>query len=189
MVTAQAETDNADIIEELLRTGRDAPEPGGFMQERVIHKGDEEVPTPILASSLASAGYVEVYDTHTGEASIVNRNLLEFQLRKLHPDGSRAFTRRKPAHPPTRGTLKCLLHSDGPNRQEYDSIGFRTCPKANLMTPFDVDSHMKARHKREWAVIEANRIRREREDDRAFQRQTMKTMSAAVIRAPKSAKK
>lgn len=186
MVTA--ELDNTDLLDELLLKGGEAPEPGDFMQERVIHKGDEEAPVPILASSLSSAGYVTVYDTHTREPSDVNRNLLEFQLRKLHSDGTRAFTRKKPALAPVRGFLLCLLHADRPERKEYDRIGFKTCIKANLMTPFDVESHMKARHKKEWAIIESNRLRKERDEDRAFQRQMMKAMSTAGARAQKKVK-
>ena len=183
MVTAEIE--NADLIEELLAKGGDIPEPGDFMQNRVIHQGDDEAPVPIVASSLASAGYVPVWDTQTGEPSVVNRNLLGFQLRKLRGDGTRAFTRIKPNRDPVRGTLKCMLHPDSPDRSRYAAIGFKSCPKANLMTPFDVENHMKARHRKEWSTLESERLRTEREEERAFQRQMMAALGAAAT--PKAA--
>lgn len=188
MVTAEKVDENDLIIEQLLMKGSPAPEPGDFMQDRVIHKGDEEAPAPVLASSVTSAGYVLVYDTLTREASSVNRDLLPLHLRKLHPDGTRAFTLAPPSTPPARGTLKCLLHQDGPSRKEYDRIGFKVCPKQNLMTEFDVEGHMKARHKKEWATIEAARVRREREEDRAYQRQMMKALGATAKARPSKAK-
>lgn len=179
MVTAEIE--NADLIEELLAKGGAAPEPGDFMGEgRIIHGGDEDAPVPILASSVTSAGYVTVYDTQTREPSVVNQDLLGFQLRKLRADGTRAFTRIKPKSAPVRGTLKCMLHPDNPQRREYDGIGFKTCPKANLMTPFDVENHMKARHKKEWATLEAERMRTEKAEERAFQKQMMAALATAA---------
>lgn len=167
------------VIEEMLKA-KSAPEPGDFMTDRVIHRGDEEVPTPIVAGNLVSAGHVYIYDTKTGDQSKINRNMLAIQMTKRHPDGSRAFTLTPPNIQPVRGNLLCKLHPDAPDRQEYDRIGFKTCPKSNLMTEFDVEQHMRARHKREWASIEAARTRREKEQDRSLQHKTMAALAAVA---------
>ena len=171
--------DNNAIIEEMLKA-KPAPEPGAFMGDRIIHSGDTDLPVPMIADSLVSAGHVYVYDTKTGEESQINRNMLGFQMMKTHPDGTRAFTLKKPDITPARGSLLCMLHPDAPNRKEYDRWGFKVCPKANLMTEADVEQHMKARHKREWATIEKERVRGEKEADRALQRETLKAMTAMV---------
>lgn len=191
MVTTEAieqkETDNTALIEEMLQQAQPAPEPGDFLKERVIHQGDGETPMPIVADSVTSAGHAYVYDTLTGDRSEVNRNMLVLQLRKKRPDGSTAFSTRPPKGViPVAGSLKCYLHPDGPERQRYAQMGFKACPKANLVTEFDVESHMKARHKREWAAIQADRVRKEREEDRAFQKQMMKALSTNALKAAKA---
>lgn len=176
----QEDRESESVIDQMLRAGN-APEPGDFMANRVVARGgDEEQPAQIIAENLTSAGHVYVYDTKTGDRSTISRNMLELQFRKRHPDGTRAFTLTQPSVIPARGTHLCLLHTDGPNRREYDRFGFKTCPKANLMTEFDVEQHMKARHKKEWASIQSERSRLEKDEEKAFQRQMMKALQATV---------
>ena len=107
-------------------------------------------PIDVQVASLESAGYVYVYDTENGERSVVNRNMLESQLQKMRPDDTRYFTTVKPNIEPKRGTLKCLLHSDDPDRGQYDIWGFATCNKSNLISEFQVNRHVQIRHRMEW---------------------------------------
>ena len=158
---------------ELMEEAEAAPEPGSFNRRQVIHSPSDAFPIDVQVASLESAGYVYVYDTETGSRSVVNRNMLEAQLSKLRPDGTRFFTTVKPAFEPVQGTLKCLLHPDDPERGQYDSWGFPTCNKSNLVSEFQVNRHAQIRHRMEWQTIYDERERKEKEEERDFQRQLL----------------
>ena len=158
---------------ELMEEAEAAPEPGNFNRRQVIHSPSDAFPIDVQVASLESAGYVYVYDTETAERSITNRNMLETQLSKLRPDGTRFFTTVKPAFEPKRGTLKCLLHKDDPDRGQYDSWGFSVCNKSNLVSEFQVNRHVQVRHRMEWQTIYDDRERKEKEEERDFQRQLL----------------
>ena len=81
---------------ELIEEAESAPEPGSFNRRQVIHSQSDVFPIDVQISSLESAGYVYVYDNITGDRSVINRNMLEQQLSKLRPDGTRYFTTVKP---------------------------------------------------------------------------------------------
>jgi len=133
-------------IEEQMRDAEEAP-------ETEIKLEETEPLTEMSPLKMKSAGYVYVYDTRTNERSVCNRNMLAKMLRKKRPDGSIVFTTAKPKTPPARGTLKCMLHPDSPNRKHYDEMGLATCRKSNLTSPYQVRRHMEKRHKMEWATI------------------------------------
>jgi len=125
---------------------------------------------------------VTIYDTQTGETSIVMATMLPQQLRKTRPDGSTVFTTNYPGIEPKRGTLKCLLHKDDPSREYYDSLGLAVCRKSNLTSKFQVGRHMQKRHKIEWQTIEQDKRERieakemvNKEEDRALQRLILKS--------------
>jgi len=158
---------------ELMEEAEAAPEPGSFNRRQVIHSPSDAFPVDVQIASLESAGYVYVYDTETGSRSVVNRNMLESQLSKLRPDGTRFFTTVKPAFEPVQGTLKCLLHKDDPERWQYDIWGFATCNKSNLVSEFQVNRHTQIRHRMEWQTIYDERERKEKEEERNFQRQLL----------------
>lgn len=181
---SQEDLVDPSVLEQMLKT-KQAPEPGDFMQARVLHAGDEDLPTPMVADSLVSAGHIYVWHTQTGERSTINRNMLALQLSKKIKLADnkvvRAFSTSPPAGvTPVRGTLRCRLHPQDPHRKEYDRVGFPTCSKENLKTLSDVDQHMRARHKREWESIEKDRAERERQEDRAFQRSMMQTQQESI---------
>ncbi len=154
--------ENTAIIEEMLRKAEKADEPGELSRNRLIHSGDEELPAPMVATALKSAGYTYIYNRKTGERSITNNNMLPTQLKKKNEDGSYVFTLSKPEFKPKRGTLKCMLHAEDPNRAHYDELGFPTCKKSNLVSPFQVSMHMQKRHKAEWAALQQEK--KEKED-------------------------
>ena len=173
---------------ELMEEAEAAPEPGNFNRRKVIHSPSDAFPIDVQVASLESAGYVYVYDTETGERSVINRNMLETQLSKLRPDGTRFFTTVKPAFEPKRGTLKCLLHKDDPDRGQYDSWGFSVCNKSNLISEFQVNRHVQIRHRMEWQTIYEERERKEKEEERDFQRQLLglAVQRGAATQGPRS---
>ena len=168
---------NEKMVVELMEEAETAEEPGTFDRRQVIHSASDTFPIDIQVTSLESAGYVYVYDTLTASRSIVNRNMLEQQLKKLRPDKTRYFTTVKPEFKLEQGKLKCLLHPDDPERSLYDSWGFAVCPKSNLTSQYQVTRHVQVRHRMEWQTIQDERARidreeerKEREEERAFQR-------------------
>lgn len=175
-------------IDELIQEAEDAPEPGTFERRQLIHAAEDEVPADLQVSALESAGYVYMYDTHSGERRITNRNMLPDQLKKLRPDGSRVFTTAKPSFSPARGTYLCMLHPDQPERAKYDAMGLATCYKDNLTSPYQVRRHTQVRHSDEWATLEEERIRQEQEEERNFQRQLLSAASQARQAPPPTPK-
>ena len=154
-------TNNGTDIEEMLRDAEDAEEPGTMSPGTAI---GANAGMPMTASQLESAGYVYVYDTRTADQSVINRNMLPQQLKKIRPDGSYVFSTKKPEGIEIiRGTFKCLLHADDPHRKDYTRMGLTICPKDSLSSAHDVRLHMQHRHRREWETIEGERIDRERE--------------------------
>lgn len=171
-----------ETVEQMLRMAERADEPGDFLPGQQVISDGKSDGVPMVAHSLESAGYIRVYSVADGEESIINRNMLPVQLRKINPEtGQRAFTVHPPKVKPWRGTMKCLLNKDSENREHYDSLGLATCPKANLTSQFQVERHMATRHKQEWATITLEREQKERQEDREFQR---RLLSAVPVREP-----
>jgi len=171
------EQELAELVEDMLRQADTAEEPGSSREERIVHRGDNEVPAPMVISTMESAGWVYIYDTRTGERSITNRNMLPTQLQKVRPDGSRVFTTVKPKVTPKRGTLKCLLHPDSPDRARFDEMGLPVCMKSNLTSPYHVRRHMEKRHQAEWAILEQEQRDKERDEDRNFRKLILGTVA------------
>lgn len=171
---APAQRDADRTIEELLAMiegATPAPEPMAALGKGVINDGsDPGLPVPIVMDNLKSAGYSIVWDRKTGEPSLVNNNMLLAQIRKRHEDGTLAFVTVKPPIEPIRGTYKCLLHPDQPDRARYTQLGLPVCPKSNLTSPFQVTQHMKKRHKTAWDTLEEERTRQEKVEEREFQK-------------------
>ena len=156
-------------IEQQMRDASAAEEPGSLKVNQNIESSTKLAPGVI---QLKSAGYVWIYDTVTGEPSKVNRNMLATKLKQVRPDGSFVFDVIQRVKP-FRGTFKCMLHPDSPERAHYDALGLPTCFKSNLTAPFQVERHMQKRHKQEWATINSEVEKREKEIDRALQRRIL----------------
>jgi len=159
--------DNTLLVEQMLREATVAPEPGVMKQGKIISDGSKDLPLGV--TTLTSAGYVFIYDTVTGEPSKINRNMLATKLKMRRPDGTFIFSLKQTVKP-ARGTYKCLLHADQPQRDFYSSIGLAVCRKDNLTSMFQVERHMQKRHQQEWATIKAERERTEKQEDREFQK-------------------
>ena len=168
--------DNESLIAEQLRDAKLVELPSELKENPVIHRGDETLDAPMTVKELTSAGYVYVYDSRTFERAPVLYYMLASILRRRRPDGSFIWTTNDPKKLPKRGTMKCLLHKDSPDRRLYDEMGFRTCTKSLIPNAFEVKQHMTLKHPKEWQAIEDLRKERERQEDRAAQ----KTLYEAV---------
>ena len=165
-------TENDALLEELLLEAETVEEPGASVKEKTIaaNVDSEDAPVPMVVTSVESAGHAIIYDIKTGAASIANRNMLASLLKIKDDNGERIFTTRKPPYEPARGTFKCLLHPDLPNRVHYDEIGLPTCKKSNIINQYQVNQHMKKRHPASWEALDLERKEVEKQEERNFQR-------------------
>ena len=164
-------------IEELMNEAEDAPEPGSLRKGASVHSASGTVPLSMTVSELQTAGYTYIYDRRDGSRSKTNNDMLHVQLEKRDDTGERIYTTVKPDYEPVKGTLKCMLHKDQPEREHYDVMGLETCSKSNLTSEYQVQRHMQNRHRMEWATISEENERIERETERAFQRAMMEAVS------------
>jgi hypothetical protein len=134
----------------------------------VLSRGE----TPTIIGSVENSGRITVYDTETGEPSNILYYMKDKALAKKRPNGNPYFSLEQKVIPKA-GNYKCLLHARHPRRDEFEKLGFSTCPKDNLRNEFQVRRHMLKRHPQEWATIEEERERKERKEDREFQRTMM----------------
>jgi len=172
-------TDNAALVEEMMRDAVKAEEPGSLKQGDVI-PAPKDSQIALGVNTLKSAGYVILYDTQSGEPSKINRNMLAAKLKQTRPDGKPVFSTKQLVKP-IRGIYKCLLHSDDPNRPEYNKMGLPVCRKANLTNPYEVRRHMQKRHKTAWEAIEEIRINKEKLEDREFQRSIVMMAGGKIL--------
>lgn len=185
--TEDLEATRQEILAAMRNMTDVGPQPGEVRVGDVVHAGDGELDVQMMVSSTKSAGRSYIWDNRTGERSITNNNMLPTQLTKRREDGSLVFTQKDPGIVPKRGQLKCTLHADlREGHPEYDQWGLALCKKDNLASPQDVKSHMRLRHKREWATIEEDRIEREKAEDRALQRSSNEATLAALRAATAS---
>ena len=168
--------DNEALIQEMLRGAKPTEIEDVLSKNPIIHKGDADQPAPMVVSKISSAGYVYIWETDTFAKVPCLYYMLPSKLRSRRPDGSYRFTTIDPGQKPKLGNIKCSLHKDAQNRKHYAELGFRTCPKATLNSPYQLEQHMKKRHPQEWAAIEQERTRQEKEEDRALQRLILKGM-------------
>jgi hypothetical protein len=166
MATEDTQSNDA-LIEEMVQNVQGTKRG----ESEVIHKGDGDLPAPMVVTRVKDEGLVTIYDKRTGEASLALKYMLRTLLAAKNPDGTFRFT----AEPPKvsfkgGGTYKCLLHPDDPNRAVYDTLGFPVCKKSNLTSPYMVKKHMKSRHPTVWGAIEDERKEKERQEDRELQR-------------------
>ncbi len=166
--------DNLAQVEEMLRMGNNAGEPGTLVKGAVVPDSKGQISLGV--TELKSAGYVWIYDAKTGDPSRINRNMLPSKLKLTRPDGSFVFSLKQLVNP-VRGTFKCMLHPDDANRAYYDIQGLAVCLKSNLTSPYQVERHMQKRHKVEWETIKNERDRKEKQEDRDLQRQMIESMA------------
>jgi hypothetical protein len=178
--------ENEALIQQMLRDAKKVELPSELTSNPVIHKGDETLAAPMTVKEVSSAGYVYVWDTRTFERIPIIYYMLPSKMRQKRDDGSFRFTTNDPGRLPKRGTLKCMLHPDSPNRAHYDELGFRVCKKSNLTNQYQLKQHMIHKHPQEWATIEEERKEREKEEDRALQRLIL---ARAVGETPKQPEK
>ena len=178
MATEQmVEQDNEALIQEMMRDAQKEELHSEVFKDPVLHRGDADMPAPMVLRELKSAGYVRLWDRKTGEEVRVLYYMMPQKLRVKNPDGSPRFTAKKPDSKPRTGKIKCFLHTDDPNRKHYDEAGFAVCRKSNIPNEFLRVEHMRKRHKQEWAAIEEERKQKERQAEQELQHTVLKSLA------------
>ncbi len=173
MADKEIQKENEALIAEMVsKIGTSTRE--GIAQNPVIQEGDIK-----MVMEIKDEGLAILYRTDTGEPVKVLKYMLKDYLKAKNPDGTNQFTAIKPNIEIKRGTLKCWLHPDGETRGHYDELGLPTCKKSNMTAPYMVEQHMKKRHPSAWAIIDKERIDREKMEDREFQRSMLKGLAQA----------
>ena len=153
--------------------------PGSFLQEgEVLNRGDGDVPGQMRVSALQYNGYAEVWHTRTGDKSLQPWYLLHQTMRKRFGDGARelVFTRTNPNIPPEYGEdLFCPLNPEAPVEERFEGRGFKPCTKRHIPHWDALQRHIRKSHGRAWDAMERDREDRERETDRALQRQNIES--------------
>ena len=174
-----------DTLVEATEAAEPGLNAGDFVQspaaESIDAEGNVTPARPgMIVTDLESAGWTILYDTISGEPSVVNNNAVSTQLQYKRPGEPRpAFTRLKPKNDPWRGSIRCMLHSGRPEYEEYRSRGItqKGCPKATIPNEYELQQHMKNKHGREWATLEEERERSERAEDRALNREIVQRLA------------
>lgn len=122
--------------------------------------------------------WVTLYRTDTGEPTQFPDFMKSVQLRKLGPDGKRAFTATRSRAPAfQRGQLPCYFHPDAPEAADVKALGITAkCKSAHLGSEWAREQHAITRHKKEWASWQASLDKKEREADREERRQQTAAM-------------
>ena len=178
--TAQEDAQNEVLIQEALASAVLVEVPSDLKANPVIHRGDNELESPMTVKELSSAGYVYLYDTETREKSVVLTYMAPSKLRLKRSNGQPYFTATKPAEEPWRGTLKCMLHPDQAERAHYDDMGLPSCQKSNLRNPRELTRHMQKRHKQSWETIQKEKEDKEKAEDRDIQRQILLALAKSA---------
>ena len=174
-------TDNDALIAAMLETAEKTTLPGE-LDNPVIHRGDADTP-PMVGRVASGPDYVWIYN-HEGERVRCLLNMAPQKLRQRMPDGKHRFTLADPGVRPFKGTVKCMLHPDSPDRPHYKALGFRECLKHNIANHHQLTEHMRKRHKQEWAAIEAEKKETERQEDREFQKAIMMNRQPSPSASP-----
>lgn len=165
--------ENAKLIEEMLLEVKSVPRTA-----EVIHQGDAAQPAPMVMT-VQDEGLCIIYESTTGEPVTCLRYMLSTLLQAKNKDGSRRFV-TSTSKIPYRGSLKCLLHAENPERQHYNELGLPVCRKSNLTAPYMIEQHMKRRHPTAWAIIERERMDVEKEEQRQYDRGLLSSIVKAA---------
>jgi len=135
-VDLEQDRQNREVLAAMMGESEKAPEPGTMKIKDIIHRGDDDLPTPMVTKVMTSAGYRWIYDTETGDRSLTNLNMLPMQLRKMREDGTPMYSIHKPtAVAVKRAAFKCLLHKDDPTGSTTTSWASRSASRPTCRVP------------------------------------------------------
>ena len=95
---------------------------------------------------------------HYGQPSKCLPHMVQQKLAMRQEDGSPTWTDVDTGFRPESGHTLCMLHKDHPDRDKYTSMGLGFCANGHIRNEeYELELHMKAKHRKEWATIERAR--------------------------------
>ena len=183
--TVRDQKDQAEWDALLARESDSVPQvaPASYMKEgEILNRPSETNPLPLRVTSLRYKGYVEVWDTLTGEKSLQPWWLLWQTMKKKREDGTLVFTRSDPHIPPNYGAdLTCPLNPKSPEYKKLKKMGFRDCKKQHIPHIDGLQRHVQKSHSRAWEAMERERETQERQEDRQLQRDMLAALTGAAV--------
>ena len=180
--------------QELIQVQSDDPEMQRMAREFINHvdhgtPDTEETPEGLSVQQIPSRN-TTVWHVPTGEERVIPIDLVAGALAEVDEQGNHVFS-MTPVPLENVGTVKCRLHRDDPDRELWDSMGLRSCPKDDLDNVFQRRNHLRRVHKLESEAIEAyeqdareQKWQEEQRETRKFNQDLLSSMRDAVASRP-----
>lgn len=182
------DAEDVTLLQQLLELeGTTGPQ----VEDRVVHKGDAELPVPIVMMKDEKKDYITLRRVSDGKLVPLHKNWLPSYLKQRLGDGRKAWIPPSAPYTPliAPGTEKCPFHPKHPDYiAKYKAMGILPCgakaqqpPKANFTSKEMAIVHAEKKHARDWArALEAEKRVREQEE-----REERRAANAALIAALK----
>lgn len=180
--------DDLELLKALAEL-EEAPEPEP--DDKIISKGDDKNPSPMVRTKTTSAGYVYLRRNTDGQLRHVSKNNLAMYLKQKLVDGRPAWL---PPSIPWAGRAKtpdkwCVLSAKHPDRVRMDDLNLPLCTKqGKLMGPAALRRHMIKKHKDDWDSIQRDEEMRRQDVRDAREIKTAEALTAALESRPRRAK-
>lgn len=142
---------------------------------------------PIFQRADPPKKYAVIYSMLDGEELYWPLKIVTACLSKRDPEtGKFLFTANKEEAPEyVKGTTKCFLHKDSPDRVILDQIGMANilCPAGQLASTYSKRIHAQHRHKNQWEAYQDYIRDQEREMERQERRDQTDAMLAMAGKA------
>jgi len=140
----------------------------------IVARPTADSPGALRITDLRFKGYVQVWDTKTGDMSLQPKWLLWQTMRKKHEDGTPRFTQTDPKIAPHLGDdLVCPLNPSSPGHKFFKDKGFRPCTRAHIPHEDALWRHVRHSHKRAWDMHQLDIENRQRQEDRDLQQKIL----------------
>lgn len=180
--------DDPNMTEMAQRIAAMQPDWSNAEKETIAQPQRDTGNTP-MEMQTTPASIVKVWHRPTGQPRRILRDLLHHISDAVDHEGNPIFSFEPVELPSLVGGQICRLHPDHANRKLWNQMGLPTCSKADLDNDYQVRNHMERTHKTAWQAIQQYDtelreldIRREREENLQFQRETLANMSAMIER-------
>ena len=179
--TGEAAAEDLALLKALTELA-DVPE--AEPDDKVVHKGDDRNPAPIVRTKTRSAGMTQLRRNYDGKLVDINKNQLLERLKQKLEDGRPAWL---PPKAEWKGRARvpdklCLLNAEHSNRARMDELNLEVCTKrGKLMGAKGVRYHMLRKHKDSWDTIqrdeqEQRQAKRDERDARTAEALTVALM-------------
>lgn len=165
----------------------------GDVVHRGSDQGSENETPPMVVDQVVPVNRRRLWDSETGEMYLapkwivgrrsettIEGTLRGYGLLGIVTDmGLPKWLDRDPGIPAiVRNNFKCRLHPEDPDRAKWTGMGFPVCSKGGIPSEYELENHMRIKHKTVWQALERERENNRRDRDSDQQR----LMTQALLR-------